>query len=409
MRQSQARWLRTRFYLNAHRHELTLATQDLYPAAWRVAGTPLLAGPGWLPGAPVPLDRVTLTWRPGIHRKGTDGTGPESAAVRPTASGRGAPFASYSAALGALARPGLYENRLCYRLLDAAASPAAAHLAFGEGSYFEMINISEAVAHEYAAAVLDLPDPAGSGFCAAPVHGELPVAISLTGNPGAATTLPLRTKIGNPADPRRRPVMTAVTTLTLRADRDAGEASMILLWRDPSQVASGGGLYQVAPAGMFQPSHNAPWNLANDFSLWRAIVRELAEELLGRSEDYGSASRPINYDAWPLYAGLHRARRAGQARVFWLGMGVDPLGLAADQLTVLVLDAPVFDELFGSLVHANEEGRILTREPGARLGTPAGVGFTADNVKLYSTDRPIVPASAALLRLAWENREMLLC
>jgi hypothetical protein len=408
--QSQARWLRTRFYLNAHRHELTLAAQDLYPAAWRVAGTSLLAGPGWLPGAPVPLDRVVLTWRPGLHRKGTDGTGPESAAVRPLASSRGKPFASYSAALGALARPGLYENRVCYRLLDAAASPAAAHLAFGEGSYFEMINISEAVAHEYAAAVLDLPHPAGpgSGFCAAPVHGEVPVAISLTGNPGAASKLPLRTKIGNPADPRRRPVMTAVTTLTLRADRDAGEASMILLWRDPSQVASGGGLYQVAPAGMFQPSHNAPWNLANDFSLWRAIVRELAEELLGRGEDYGSASASICYEAWPLYAALSRAQRAGQARVFWLGMGVDPLSLAADQLTVLVLDAPVFDELFGSLVHANEEGRILTREPGARLGAAAGIGFTADNVKLYSTGKPIVPASAALLRLAWEHRDLLL-
>jgi hypothetical protein len=133
--QSQTRWLRTRFYLNAHRHELALAT-GLWPRpAWRVAGTPLLAGPGWLPGAPVPLDRVTLTWRPGRHRRGTDGTGPESAAIRPPASDRGEPFASYSAALGALARPGLYENRLCYRLLDAAASPAAAHLAFGEGSY----------------------------------------------------------------------------------------------------------------------------------------------------------------------------------------------------------------------------------------------------------------------------------
>jgi hypothetical protein len=411
--QSQTRWLRTRCYLNAHRHELALAAQDLYPAAWRVAGTPLLAGPGWLPGAPVPLDRVTLTWRPGRHRKGTDGTGPESAAIRPPASDRGEPFASYSAALGALARPGLYENRLCYRLMDAAASPAAAHLAFGEGSYFEMINISEAVAHEYAAAVLDRPHPAGpgpgSGFCAAPVHGELPVAISLTGNPGAASTLPLRTRIGNPADPRRRPVMTAVTTLTLRADRDAGEASMVLLWRDPAQVASGGGLYQVAPAGMFQPSHDAPWNLANDFSLWRAIVRELAEELLGRGEDYGSAGASIDYDAWPLYAALSRARQAGQARVFWLGMGVDPLSLAADQLTVLVLDAPVFDELFGSLVHANEEGRVVAREPDAGPGAAAGVGFTAENVKRYSTDKPIVPASAALLRLAWEHRGLLLC
>jgi hypothetical protein len=203
--------------------------------------------------------------------------------------------------------------------------------------------------------------------------------------------------------------MTAVTTLTLRADRDAGEASMILLWRDPSQVASGGGLYQVAPAGMFQPAHNAPWNIANDFSIWRAIVRELAEELLGRGEDYGSAGRPINYDAWPLYAALSRARRAGQARLFWLGMGVDPLSLATDQLTVLVLDAPVFDELFGSLVHANEEGRVVARDPDAEPGAAAGVGFTADSVTQYSTSKPIVPASAALLRLAWEHRDLLLC
>jgi hypothetical protein len=90
-------------------------------------------------------------------------------------------------------------------------------------------------------------------------------------------------------------------------------------------------------------------------------------------------------------------------------MGVDPLSLAADQLTVLVLDAPLFDELFGSLVHANEEGRVVAREPDAKPGAAAGVGFSAGNVKHYSGDEPIVPASAALLRLAWEHREMLLC
>ena len=148
---------------------------------------------------------------------------------------------------------------------------------FTYGDGVSDVNISEAVAHEYAAAVLDLPHSSGpgpgSGCCAAPVHGELPVAISLTGNPGAASKLPLRSKIGNPADPRRRPVMTAVTTLTLRWDRDAGEASMILLWRDPAQVASGGGLYQVAPAGMFQPSHNAPVGRA-EFSFGYIAVHQ---------------------------------------------------------------------------------------------------------------------------------------
>jgi hypothetical protein len=230
------------------------------------------------------------------------------------------------------------------------------------------------------------------------VHGELPVAISLTGNPGAASTLPLRTRIGNPADPRRRPVMTAVTTLTLRADRGTGEASMILLWRDPSQVASGGGLYQVAPAGMFQPSHNAPWNIANDFSIWRAIVRELAEELLGRGEDYGSAGASINYDAWPLYAALSRARRAGQARVFWLGMGVDLLSLAPHQLTVLVSTRPCSTSCSPAGTANEEAGRI------GPLRTPdraaAGAGFTGQRQAYSTRQADRFGRSAAPLRLA---------
>jgi len=42
------------------------------------------------------------------------------------------------------------------------------------------------------------------------------------------------------------------------------------------------------------------------------------------------------------------------------------------------------------------------------MGEPTCAGFTAENVKHYSGDEPIVPASAALLRLAWEHREVLL-
>ncbi|MBV9445582.1 MAG: hypothetical protein JO345_06765 [Streptosporangiaceae bacterium] len=56
-------WLGARRYLNEHRHELTLAAQALYPHDLRVAGTPLLARPEWLPDEPVPLDQVALTLR----------------------------------------------------------------------------------------------------------------------------------------------------------------------------------------------------------------------------------------------------------------------------------------------------------------------------------------------------------
>jgi hypothetical protein len=382
VRNSQEHWLRTRDLLNAGRYELARSAQDLYPAAGRVAGTPLLARPEWLSETPVPLDQVTLSWRPDAPARGIDGTGPQSEAVRPLRED-GSRFDCYAAALGALRRPGLFENRACYRLLEAAASSGAASLGFGPGRYFDAINTGEAVAHEYAAAML---------------------ARDGSGSPPAMTGLPLRSLIGDPTDLARRPVMVAICTLVLRADH-AG-AAMILHWRDPARVASGGGMYQVAPVGVFQPSHDAEWNQANDFSLWRCIVRELSEELLGAGEDYRSDVAPIDYERWPLHADLAAARRAGPLRVYWLGLGVDPLTLAADLLSVAVFDAVLFDATFAGLVRANDEGRLVTGDGAA--GANVGVAFKAPDIERFTTAEPMQPAGAALLRLAWEHRDVLL-
>ena len=239
--------------------------------------------------------------------------------------------------LAVLSRPQLFEDRTCYRILGAGTPPDGASLEFGEGRYFQMINTCEAAAHEYAAA-------------------------TLAGDHPALADLPLRSAIGDPTDLRRRPAMSAIGTLTLRADRAAGDAAMILHWRDPARVATGGGLYQVAPVGMFQPSHDAGWNLANDFSLWRAIVREMAEELLGGGEDYHSDAAPIDYERWPLQITLAAARRAGTLRLHWLGLGLDPLTLVVDMLSVAVFDAPVFDAVFAGLVQANDEGHLVASE-----------------------------------------------
>jgi len=380
VRDSQERWLRARRFLNAGRHQLAGSAQDLYPAAYRVAGTPLIARPGWLAETPVPLDLVTLSWQPGAPARGTDGTGPQTAAVRPLREA-GSRFGSYATALGALNRPGLFEDRACYRLLEAAASSGAASLGFGPGRYFGTISTCEAVAHEYAAATL-----------------------AQNGSPPAISDLPLRSAIGDPTDLARRPVVLAICTLVLRADR-AG-AAMILHWRDPARVASGGGMYQVAPVGVFQPSHDAEWNQANDFSLWRCIVRELSEELLGAGEDYHSGVAPIDYERWPLHADLAAARRAGTLRVYWLGLGVDPLTLAADMLSVAVFDADLFDATFAGLVRANDEGRLVTDDGAA--GAAVGVPFKAPNIERFAAAEPMQPAGAALLRIAWEHRDVLL-
>ena len=44
---SERDWLAVRSYLSEHRHELADAAAGDYPPGRRVAGTPLLAAPGW--------------------------------------------------------------------------------------------------------------------------------------------------------------------------------------------------------------------------------------------------------------------------------------------------------------------------------------------------------------------------
>lgn len=325
-----------------------------------------------------------MSWRPDPGTGAIDGCEPASQDVRPLRAD-GSRFRSYADALGTLSRPALFENRFCYRLLDTAATAAGVHLTFGPGQYFDIINLGESVAHEYAAATL-----AGQGL----------------GGPPAMSDLPLRSFIGDPTSLVRRPVMTAVDALMLRLDPVTGDTRMFLHWRDPAKVATGGGLYQVAPVGMFQPSHDAVWNHANDFGLWRSLVRELSEELLGTSEDYGSGTAPIDYEHWPLYTELSAARQAGTLRAWWLALGMDPLTLVVDMLTVVVLDAPLFDQVFAGVAGSNDEGHILGHN--GQDGYSAGIAFTADSVGHFTSGMAMQSAGAALLRLAWQHRTTLL-
>ena len=126
-------------------------------------------------------------------------------------------------------------------------------MVFGRGTYFDGIDVGDAVAHEFTAATL-----------------------------AEITTQDLRAAVGDPCDPARRPVNVALSTLTLRHDRKAGVATFPLHRRDGATVGHAGSMYQVLPVGIFQPAGEQPWNAENDFSLWRCIVRELAEELRGK-------------------------------------------------------------------------------------------------------------------------------
>jgi hypothetical protein len=365
---SQRDWLRVRSYLSGHRHGLALDAAGDYPADLRVAGTPLLAAPGWQPAEPVPLPEVRLELTPAEAQPSAalDGAAAPLLPERPD----GTRYRRYSDALRDLAAPAVFENRVTYRLTEAqlatGLAPGAPRLAFTRGHYFDGIDTGEAAAHEYAATRL----------------GGRPVG--------------LRALIADPCDLSRRPANLAISTLTLRLDRVTGRASFLLHWRDPAKVGHAGGLYQVIPVGVFQPSGEAGWNERRDFSLWRSMIREFDEELRGRSEEYGSEAGPVDYDSWPFARHMADALDRGQIRVWCLGLGTDPLTYATDLLTVAVIDSRVFDELFSLSPRRNAEGSVL-----------AAREFAAHVIDRIVTKEPVQAAGAAALRLAWAHRETL--
>ena len=377
---SERDWLAVRSYLSEHRHELADAAAGDYPPGRRVAGTPLLAAPGWQPAGPVPLRDISLELADAsladasLDDTGLDDTGPaaEFDVATPLLPWRadGTRYARYSEAMAELAAPLVFENRVTYRLAEAELS-GPPRLAFTAGRYFDGVDIGEAAAHEYAAARLGAPAP----------------GVSSGG---------LRSRFADPCDLRRRQANLAIAVLTLRLDRRAGRASFLLHWRDPAKVGHAGGLYQVIPVGIFQPSGEAAWNRRNDFSLWRCMIREFAEELGGRSEDYGSESAPVDYDSWPFARQLTDGLDRGQIRAWCLGLGTDPLTYATDLLTVVVIDSDVFDALFDMDLRHNAEGAIL-----------AAREFAAHVIDRTVSAEPVQAAGAALLRLAWQHRETL--
>lgn len=380
---SRLEWRTQRRWLNKHRSELSRLAVDLYPEEQRIPRAPLIAPSEWLPRAPIELRSVQLSLDESEHTTAVDGSEPESDRVRPMRV-PGARFEHYTSAIKHLDPPQLFESRPSYRLLG--GSLAAGRLDFGLAAYFDKLDISEAVGHEIAAVCMDDP------------------ATFATPGRWLRSRLPFRELIGDPFDPTRRAIIPAITTLTIRLRRHPAEPSFLLHWRDPARVATAGGMYDVIPAGEFQPSSVALWDRTNDFDLWRNIVREYSEELLGTPEHDGTRSRAIDYAGWPLYQFFERSMGTGAVTAHVLGVGLDALTLAATILTVVVLDDDAFRVAFHTVVRYNDEGEIV----GVGADAAEGVPFTEACVGRMLTSEPLAPPGAACLALAWQHREVLL-
>lgn len=379
--ESQEDWRTVRHYLIHAGTQLAERAVMLYEPAWRLAQTPTLALPKWLPAHPVPIDAVTLEWVADPPRPVITGQEAEVRPLLPLRTPRQA-FPQYTSAIRYLSPPSLFENRPSYRLLDASwDSSGQATLQFGLATFFDKIDISEALSHELAAAVLGGASP------------TLP-------------RLPFRSLLSQPFDLSARMACTAIDTLTIRRDSTDGSGTFFLLARDPAHVVSGGGQYCVVPAGEFQPASIAPVCMRDDLDLWRNIVREYSEELLGQPEHDGSSGRPLDYECWPLYRAMQRARESGRLRAYVLGVVLNALGLYPIVITAVVIDDVIFDDLFRDLVTVNAEGQVVSSLDDNQ--SVRGLPFTEGTVQRFLDDEPFSPSSAACLALAWRHRNSLM-
>jgi hypothetical protein len=217
--------------------------------------------------------------------------------------------------------------------------------------------------------------------------------------------LPLRALIVDPFDLAIRTVNPGISTLTIRRNTTDGTGTFFLLRRDPTQVTNGRH-YSLLPAGEFQPASIAAESITTDLDLWRNMVREYSEEMLGRPEHDGSAGTPLDYEVWPFFRDMTKAREAGKLRAYALGVVLDALSLNAVIATAVVIDDDVFDRLFRDLVSTNPEGDIVTSLDGSK--SIRGLPFDEATVSRLVNREPLGQTSAACLSLAWRHRTVLL-
>ena len=89
--------------------------------------------------------------------------------------------------------------------------------------------------------------------------------------------------------------------------------------------------------------------------------------------------------------------------MWYLGTGLDPLTLAGEILTVLVIDADVFDQIFANVVAWNSEGDVVFSGDGS-----VGVPWRRDTVYRLLAAEPLAPAARACLELAWKHQDVFL-
>jgi hypothetical protein len=153
------------------------------------------------------------------------------------------------------------EERACYRLIDVRLGGSKLELSFAPATYSQFVNSCESLGFELGEWCLRNPRKLK--------ESQPPkTSAGLTrGRPAEIFSL------------KNQSACPGFSTFLLLLNQDGGDY-FYLHDRSSSKVLESPGTYHVLPAGQFQPDQKDDANHNRDFSLYRSILRELAEELI---------------------------------------------------------------------------------------------------------------------------------
>jgi hypothetical protein len=344
---------------------------------------PVLTKEHWIPPAPLPLDSVSLRLEPHAD---DDGIAEARAKVRHLLPfGRdGLGDLSYSEAIGLYDPPAIWFDSASYRLLGARKADHAPddsinefQLTFQVARYFDAQDTSEFLAYELAS------------------WSEQKKRTLTEG--------PYRKWLADPFDFSRRCAVPGINALTVRCGE--ADAFFFMHHRDAGKVAVSMNTDHVTPAGECQPSNDILPVWQTDLDIWHTVMREYAEEYLGRKDSAGQGGLIIDYDHDDPYRQFEAARRRGDVVIRYLGLGLDPVSWKPEIAVACVWKSKTFDRIFREMRGDNSEGILITGKRLARRSE--GIPFSEENVLGYAGSATTLPGGRMCLTLAWRWREAL--
>ena len=360
------KFLETRSFLIDTRRLLSSIAFEYYKQKEGFAyDFPLIIKDDWIPESPIELGEIQLSWRTQKDK-----------ITQPILKSFPAED-SYQENIKKFYPEIKLENIFAYKLSDIHLSNGVFDLVFSPSQYFDYFNTCEALSYEFCWALLEKHKK------------NLPLKNLNFSN----MRFPLRDDI-NIFDFTNRSTVAGINTLLIVLNKNKlGDHYYYFHKRQSKELAEGMNTFHVVPAGTFQPdSFNDNFH-DRDFNLLRNILRELAEELLGKDELSDIIKDEKNFmEECPIleYVSLFKD---SNAKVFFLGLGLDPLTTKPEILTCIVIDGSKVGREINLNFKDNFEGEHFI------------VPFTKEGIRKYLQHENTLPAGAACLAIIEKQYE----